>query len=74
MATRTQGVSNGTQQGQGRLLPQGAVTKEQMVKASLEADDYLAVGALVEKTSVDALMGTTLKPPSSSGHVRSAWN
>ena len=101
MAASTQGVSNGTQQAQGRLLPEGAVTKKQgdvligvmcmlltlclaavggrllarrMVKASLEADDYLAVGALVGKTSVDALIGTTLKPPSSSGHARSAWN
>ncbi|KAL2053800.1 hypothetical protein ABVK25_005729 [Lepraria finkii] len=74
MAASTQGASNGTQQAQGRLLPDNAITKEQgdvligvtcmlltlclaavggrllarrMVKASLEADDYLAVGALV---------------------------
>ena len=101
MAASTQGASNGTQQAQGQLLPEDAVTKEQgdvligvtcmlltlclaavggrllarrMVKASLEADDYLAVGALVGRTSVDALIGTTLKPLSSSGHTRSACN
>ena len=76
MAASTQGVSNGVQQAQGRLLGESAVTKEQgdvligvtcmfltlclaavggrllarrMVKASLEADDYLTVGALVGK-------------------------
>ena len=38
----------------------GRLLARRIVKASLEADDYLAVGALVGKTSFDALIGTTL--------------